>query len=294
MLLIFGSDSFVAKNIQADIKISKTECDLTNFEEIVSVLKKYKPDSIINCSAAHGSASLMSKNHSYYLDKNISMDSNVLKAANKLNISNVVLLSSVSAFPSIFDHDLDESDLYEGEVNQFNFGYNTSKRIAFDLCKSYQLDYNKNYKVLFLGNLYGKYGKFSKESNVLNAIIYQMYEAHLANKDLYLYGTGEDVRAFTFVEDLNKILVQFCINPNLKSCIFSSNEVASIKNLTEVVSKNLLFKGKVYFSGEDNGGQKRKVASSLYLLEQFPELMFTNLSAGIKMVTSWYVKSFGR
>jgi GDP-L-fucose synthase len=294
MLLIFGSDSFVAKNIQADIKISKTECDLTNFEEIVSVLKKYKPESIINCSAAHGSARLMSKNHSYYLDKNISMDSNLLKAANELNISNVVLLSSVSAFPSIFDHDLDESDLYEGEVNQFNFGYNTSKRIAFDLCKSYQLDYNKNYKVLFLGNLYGKYGKFSKESNVLNAIIYQMYEAHLANKDLYLYGTGDDARAFTFVEDLNKILVQFCINPNLKSCIFSSNEVASIKNLTEVVSKNMLFKGKVYFSGEDNSGQKRKVASSLYLLEQFPELMFTNLSAGIKIVTSWYVKSFGR
>jgi hypothetical protein len=54
----------------------------------------------------------------------------------------------------------------------------------------------------------------------------------------------------------------------------------------------MLFKGNVYFSGEDSGGQKRKVASSVYLLEQFPELLFTNLASGIKMVTSWYVKSY--
>ena len=291
MTLVFGGSSFVAKNLNYKNKISKSDCDLTKYDEIIDVLKYFKPNSVINCAAAHGSAKSMSSRHSYYLDYNLTIDSNLLKACHSLNIKNVVLLSSVSAFPNIKDRDFVETDLFNGEVNNYNFGYNTSKRISYELCKSYELDYGRNYKVLFLGNLYGKYGNFSQDSNVLNSIIYQVYRAKLDVKNISLYGTGEDQRAFTFVEDLNQLLEKFIEDKSIKSAIFSSNEVYTIKEIYTLVAQMLSFTGDLNFTGEITAGQKRKVASSAYIQGKVLGLRFTSLEMGLAKVIEWYVNS---
>lgn len=291
MNLLLGSGSFVAKNLISGIKISRENCDLTNYDQLVDVLKHFKPSSIINCAAAHGSAKLMSHNHSYFLEHNIIMDSNVLKASHSLGIENVVLLSSVSAFPNIENRDLVEGDLYMGDVNNYNQGYNTSKRLAHDLCKAYQLDYSRNYKVLFLGNLYGRYGKFAKDANVLNSIIYQMHQAKINKADLTLYGDGLDSRAFTFVEDLNNIIAPFTGNDSISSAIFSSHEVVTIKQLADLIAIKMEFNGEIIFTGEPTIGQRRKVASSNYLQNKIKSLSFTTLEVGLETVINWYINS---
>jgi len=291
MTLVFGGDSFVAKNLEYKNKISKIDCDLTKYDEIIDVLKYFKPKSVINCAAAHGSAKSMSSMHSNFLNSNVTIDSNLLKACHSLNIENVVLLSSVSAFPNIADRDVVETDLFSGEVNNYNFGYNTSKRISYDLCKSYELDFGRNYKVLFLGNLYGKYGNYSKDSNVLNSIIFQISEALLKDEDLTLYGTGNDQRAFTFVEDLNAILKIFLQDKNFKSAILSSSEVYTIKEVATLISQKIGYNRTVGFNGIITAGQKRKVASSKYLLSNLPNFKFTPLEDGLDTVIKWYKSS---
>ena len=291
MELVFGGDSFVARNLSAKNKLSKLECDLTSYEEVISVLKHFKPNSVINCAAAHGSATVMNSKHSYYLSHNLTIDSNLLKACHTLNIENVVLLSSVSAFPNVNGSDVNELDLYRGEVNNYNFGYNTAKRIAYELCKAYALDFDRNYKVLFLGNLYGKYGNYSKDSNVLSSIIFQISEAMIKNEDVTLYGTGEDQRAFTFVEDLNQILNTFVQDKNFKSAIFSSSEVYTVKEIATLVSRKMGYSGTVNFTGNTTVGQKRKVASSKYLLSNLPNFKFTPLEVGLDIVIKWYKSS---
>jgi len=289
--LLFGSDSFIAKNVSADIKISKSECDLLDITQVTAVLEKYNPTGVINCAADHGSAKAMSQNHIQYLEHNVLIDLNVARASNALGIENVVLMSSVSAFPNIQDRDLVELDLHKGEVNKYNYGYNTSKRLAYELCKTYELDLSRNYKVLFLGNLYGKFGKFAKDANVLNSIIYQMHLAKLKDLDLTLYGDGLDSRAFTFVEDLNQVLPKFMSDKSISSAIFSSNEVVTIKQLTSFIAHIMGFENKIIFTGEATSGQKRKVASSSYLQDKFPELAYTNLKDGLKLSIEWYLKS---
>jgi GDP-L-fucose synthase len=291
MLLLFGKESFVGRNLNANIKISRSDCDLENFDQVFEVIKRFKPNSIINCVAAHASSQSMSKSHSSYLTRNISIDSNILKAAHVLNVENVILLSSISAFPNILGRDLTERDLYQGEINPFNFGYNTSKRISYELSKSYQLDFNRNYKVLFLGNLYGKFARFALDANVLNSIVFQMFKAKIEKTDLVLYGTGADQRAFTYVEDLNKIITPFINDSNFESCVFSSNEVLDIKSLAYKISECMGFDGKVLFSGEDTGSQRRKVASSNYLLSKLGNFEFTSIDLGLKKVIDWYISS---
>ena len=291
MILVFGAGSFVARNIEFQNKLSRQDCDLTKYDEIIAVLKYHNPSSVISCAAAHGSSKLMSVNHSHYLDHNLIMDSNLLRACNTLNIENVVLLSSISAFPEVENRDVVESDLFNGAVNKFNFGYNTAKRFSYSLCKAYNLDYQRNYKVLFLGNLYGKFGNFSNDSNVLNSVIYNMFNAKKLRQNLNLYGTGEDQRAFTFVEDLNQILEPFINNTDLKSAIFSSDEVYSILEISKIVALKMNYKGEIIFTGEKSGSQIRKVSSSKYLKNNFSDLRFTSLDIGLDKVVNWYSNS---
>jgi len=291
MILLFGSNSFVGKNLKVDHKVSRQECDLTKYDQVLKALRRYKPSHVINCAAAHGSAKAMSTNNAEYMNTNIVIDSNILKAAHSLDIENIILMSSISAFPEIKGRDINENDLYVGEVNQYNFGYNSSKRISSDLCKSYVLDYKRNYRALFLGNLYGEHATFKVDSNMLNSIIFQIYSSKITGEKLTLYGTGEDQRAFTYVNDLNHFIPKFFAKKEIKSCIFSSTEVFSVREIVEKVSKVIDFKGRVQFSGEITNNQKRKVASVEYLSKSFPDFRFTSFDVGLEKTIAWFLKS---
>jgi hypothetical protein len=83
----------------------------------------------------------------------------------------------------------------------------------------------------------------------------------------------------------------FIDRKDIKSLIFSSNEVYTIKEISALVSKKLSFKGELNFTGESTAGQKRKVASSFYLQSEVPELKFTSLEIGLAKVIDWYVNS---
>jgi len=291
MILLFGSNSFVGKNLKVDHKVSRQEYDLTKYDQVLKALRRYKPSHVINCAAAHGSAKAMSTNNAEYMTTNIVIDSNILKAAHSLDIENIILMSSISAFPEIKGRDINENDLHVGQVNQYNFGYNSSKRISSDLCKSYVLDYKRNYRALFLGNLYGEHATFKVDSNMLNSIIFQIYSSKITGENLTLYGTGEDQRAFTYVNDLNQFIPKFFAKKEIKSYIFSSTEVFSVREIVEKVSKVIDFKGRVQFSGEITNNQKRKVASVDYLSKSFPDFRFTPFDVGLEKTIAWFLKS---
>jgi nucleoside-diphosphate-sugar epimerase len=118
-----------------------------------------------------------------------------------------------------------------------------------------------------------------------------MFKAKIEKSDLTLYGTGADQRAFTYVEDLNKIILPFINDINFESSIFSSNEVLDIKSLATKIAERMGYNGNVLFSGENSGGQKRKVASSNYLLSKLNDFEFTSIDLGLKKVIDWYISS---
>ncbi|NDH69549.1 MAG: hypothetical protein EBY22_16970, partial [Gammaproteobacteria bacterium] len=72
----------------------------------------------------------------------------------------------------------------------------------------------------------------------------------LTGENLTLYGTGEDQRAFTYVNDLNDFIPKFFAKREIKSCIFSSSEVFSVREIVEKVSQVIDFKGRVPTNGE--------------------------------------------
>ena len=291
---VIGGNSFIGKNLDADTKISRQDCDLSDFNQTKLALKKVKPDSIINCAAKHGSVKEMSSNHVGYLEENLKININILRAAHELNINNVLLLGSVSSFPFEKKSVVTEEDFYLGPVNEVNFGYNSAKRMIVDLTKSYQIDHNRNYKVAHLGNIYGPHMRFGENATLVGNLIFRIHQAQLHDTDLVLYGDGTDVRSITYVKDLQIVLQWFIQNLTLKKhIIVSSGFEISIKELALQIAQIMGFRRNIIFNGKGNLGQ-RKVAASGILSSHLPNLNFTSSTVGLNETVEWFKQEQGR
>lgn len=287
-LCVIGGNSFIGKNLKADIKLTRSDCDLLDFESTKQALKKAKPESIINCAAKHGSIKEMSHNQVEYLEENIKINMNILKAAHELDINNLLLLGSVSSFPFDNKEIITEKDFYLGPVNEVNFGYNSAKRFIVDMAKTYQMDHDRNFKVAHLGNIYGPYMKFSENATLVGNLIHKIFSAQVQNTDLVLYGDGTDVRALTYVKDLQKVLSWFLTDESFKNhIIVSSGYEANINELASLIAQYMGFRGKILFSGEGNLGQ-RKVAASEILTSHMQNLDFTSVEVGLTETVDWF------
>lgn len=293
-LCIIGGSGFIGKNLGADAKLSRKDCDLLNFESTKVALKKIKPDSIINCAAKHGSVKEMSSHHVSYLEENLRINMNILSAAHELDINNVLLLGSISSFPFENKNIITEDDFHLGPVNEINFGYNSVKRIIVDITKTYQIDFNRNYKVAHLGNIYGPNMRFSENATLVGNLIHKIHQAQIQRINLVLYGYGTDSRALTFVKDLQELLPWYLKNRSLKShIIISSGFEITIRDLASLIAQIMGFSGVIQFSGEGNLGQ-RKVAVSKNLSSLLPNFKFTSLEVGLTSTIEWFRAYQGR
>ena len=293
-LCVIGAESFIGKNLESDIKLSRSDCNLLDFESTKSALSKAKVDSIINCVAKHGSMNSMSTNHVGYLEENIRINMNILRAAHELDIDKVLLLGSVSSFPFDDKEIVTERDYYSGSVNEVNFGYNSSKRFVVDLAKSYQMDYKRRFKVVHLGNIYGPHMIFGNDATVVGNLIHRIHQAQITNSHVELYGDGTDVRSLTFVKDL-PIFFRWYMNQDslMSPIICSSGLEIDIKSLFFLIAENMNFRNKVFFTGNGNSG-KRKVAVSEIAKEVDIKQSFTPIVDGIFATVQWFLAQQGR
>ena len=290
-ILITGGNGFIGSNLKGDYKISRNDCDLTDYNKTHSIFKNYSPNTVIHTAAKHGSSIKMRSNFSEYLNNNIMTDINVIKICNDLDVENLLMMSTISSFRKDTKYPMTE-EYFEGDVNESFFGYNYSKKICVGLCKSYQLDYNKNYKSVFLGNVYGPNNKFNDNATVISNLIYKFVEANKKNTDVKLFGNGNNTRNFIYVDDLNYIFEKIILDKNIKTpIIISSPYETKIKDLVEIIVDEINFKGKVIYDTSINIGDDIKTTNIEKLTSVIEDFKFTNIETGLKKTIISYINN---
>lgn len=291
MKLVTGSAGFIGSNLSADIKIKRTDCDLTDYSSVIKIFKKYSPESVIHAAAKHGSAIEMVKDHSKYIENNILCDINIIKACKETGVKNLLMLSTITSFDQQHPQPFTEEAIY-GEVNEKIFGYAYSKKVCVGLCKAYQLDYDLNYKSIFLGNTYGPHGKFNKNGTVIHNLIYRFFEAIKNNEDVHLFGDGNTTRNYLYVEDLNPIIDRILFDNTIKDPIIVSNAIKiSIINLVKIIQEYLNFKNNVVFDNKVSIGDQLKIVDTSKLNKIIKNFKFTDIEDGIPKTIEWFLKN---
>jgi GDP-L-fucose synthase len=289
-LLLFGADGFIGSSLHADVRVSRRDLDLTDYQAVQTFLTRHKPTHIISAASKHGSFKEMQSGHHKYLRDNFMIDSNILEAASKCQVTNVSIISSISGLPESGEQS-SEKMISMGPVADSNFGYNFSKYAATQLVKSYQMDGFENFNCLLLGNVYGYNAKFSHNTNVVATLIKRMHEAMQLNKDLELYGNGLDARCFTHLDDIGNLIEKIVKSENklLQPIIVSESKAHTVRELADRISVSMNFKNRIKFLGIDQTSYTVKKIVNTHLMQVVGAYQFIDLAEGIDRTVKRYL-----
>ena len=175
-----------------------------------------------------------------------------------------------------------------------NEWYALAKISGVKACESIRKQFGKDYISLMPTNLYGYNDNFDLESShVLPAMIRKFHEAKENNHSpATLWGTGNPMREFLFVDDLASAVV-FALENELTEYLYNvgTGKDISIKTLALTIQKITGHKGKIIWDSSKPDGTPRKLMD-ISKMKSLGWKYHTELEEGIKKTYRWYLNNF--
>ena len=143
--------------------------------------------------------------------------------------------------------------------------------------------------------MYGPYDNFhQKDSHVIPALIRRVYEAKQNNMDsITVWGSGQPVRDFVFVEDVAEGLVKALqIYDSDEIINISSGEGVSIKDLITIITEIAEYSGEIVFDRSKPDGQAHKVFDVAKMRAVLDFECKTGLREGISKTYFWFCENY--
>ena len=156
---------------------------------------------------------------------------------------------------------------------------------------AYRVEDNfKNYSIIRPANIYGPYDNFDRKNSM---VVPSLIRRALETEDvLEVWGDGSAIRDFVFCEDVARGMLHAVNNKISLPMNIGSGTGISIKELVEVIVKNLPEDKKVKIKWDTSkpSGDKIRVMS----MERAKKSGFeckTNLEEGVKKTIHWYLNN---
>ncbi len=301
-ILLFGSQGMVGSSVvrilstNQNFEIIKSNRDKNNlfdFQSTQRLIEETNPDYIINAAARVGGIHANNENRFEFITENLKINMNILESCrNNANIK-IINLGSSCIYPLEAKNPLKEEYIMTGKLEPTNSPYAMAKLSAIEIGDAMRKQFGHTIINLMPTNLYGPCDNFSEtESHVIPGLIYRMHKAKmLKNKSFEIWGSGNPLREFLYVDDLSKA-IELIINKNITDPILNigSSEEISILELAKLVKKSVNFQGELTFDKQMPDGNPRKLLDSSKILSYGwkPEI---EIEEGIKNSYDWYLKN---
>lgn len=268
-------------------KTSK-ELDLRNQIEVNLFFEQHKPDAVIIAAARVGGIHANNKYGYDFLIDNLQIQNNLITASEKNNVEKVIFLGSSCIYPKMAPQPLKEEYLLTGSLEETNQWYAIAKIAGVKSIQALNKYKNKKYVSLMPTNLYGQNDNYDlNNSHVLPALIRKFHEAKINNhSEVVLWGSGEPLREFLYVDDLAEAILYSLVN-DLDSDLYNvgSGHEISIKELAIMIQQIIGHRGEIIWDKNKPNGTPRKIldSSKLMTIGWKPKV---GLFVGIKKVYS--------
>ena len=278
------------------------ELDLTSQVEVNIFFQKEQPDYVILAAAKVGGIFANNNYPADFIYQNLMIQSNVIHASFLSNVKRLLFLGSTCIYPKAVEQPMKEDALLTGLLEPTNEPYAIAKIAGIKLCESYNRQHGTDFRSVMPTNLYGSGDNFyDKNSHVIPALIKRFHEAKISNnKDVLVWGTGNVLREFLYVDDMasasifvlrvDKELYETNTKPMLSHINIGSAEEISIRKLAELIKSIVGFEGKIVFDTSKPDGPPRKFIDSSRIsgLGWNPK---TDLFEGITKTYDWLKKN---
>lgn len=264
--------------------------DLTNQQQTFEWLQENKPEIVIMAAAKVGGIGANNADQAGFIYDNIAMAQNVIHGAYLAGVEKLIYLGSSCMYPKEAVQPLCEESLLTGAFEPTNEGYALAKIIGTKLCAYYRSQYGCNFITAIPCNLYGPHDHFNQDkSHVIPALILKIMQAKKGqDKEVILWGTGEPLREFLYVDDLAKgIRTLLKSYSDVLPVNIGSGEEISIKDLAYIISDIIGYNGQINFDESYPNGMMRKVINSSKI-NKLGWRAETTLKAGLQRTYDWF------
>lgn len=287
-VVVTGGTGLVGTYLQKyidGIYLNSSHYDLTSEEHVIELYRDYEPDVVIHLAAKVGGIMDNIEYPFEYYEKNLLMNTYMVKYARQAGVKKFVGVLSSCIFPDVVDHyPMVEEDMHKDLPNANNFGYGYAKRVMgchIDIARKQGL----NFSYISPSNLYGEFehGDVSRK-HFVGALLEKIHTAKINGDDhITLFGDGTPLRQFTFAKDVAEILdmvvkhdVKENMNvstPNNMTIDFMAREALEALDVRNI---------RIIYDTSKPNGQYRKDIDITKFKNIFPNYEFTSYVEGIK------------
>ena len=296
---------FLQKNSYDNLLLpNRKDLDLLDTIEVKNWFQKNKPEVVILAAAKVGGIEANKNYPGDFILENIKIQTNIIENSWKSGVKRFLFLGSSCIYPKLAKQPLKEEYLLTGQLEPTNEPYAIAKIAGIKLCSALKKQYGFDAISLMPTNLYGPGDNYNlKSSHVMPALIRKFYEAKLKNKsEVICWGSGTPKREFLYVDDLAEAAIFILENissesvPNNKFSLNLDSLInvgtgfdISIKNLAEIIAKELNYKGNIRWETNKPDGTPRKLLD-VSQLKNLGWQAKTSLEKGIKLTIDNFEK----
>ncbi len=315
LIYVAGHNGMVGKAITRFLKNNsyknlllpnRKDLDLLNTIEVENWFYEKKPEVVILAAAKVGGIEANNNYPADFILENIKIQTNIIENSWKRGVKKFLFLGSSCIYPKLAPQPLKEEYLLTGQLEPTNEPYAIAKIAGIKLCSALKKQYGFDAISLMPTNLYGPGDNYNlKNSHVMPALIRKFYDAKLNKKsEVICWGTGAPKREFLYVDDLAEAAIFILENissesvPNNKFSLNLDSLInvgtgldISIKNLAEMIAKELNYKGNIRWETNKPDGTPRKLLD-VSQLKNLGWQAKTSLEKGINLTIKNFEKEF--
>ena len=284
---------FESRGQQNIIVRSKQGLDLRDSDAVREFFSSTRPEAVVMAAAKVGGIQANNNFPVEFLLENLRIQNNVIAASFEAGVKKLLFLGSSCIYPRLAPQPIREDSLLSGPLEPTNKPYAIAKIAGIELCQAYSREYGVNFISAMPTNLYGPGDNFDLDSShVLPALIRKAHEAKINNQPAFtVWGSGSPRREFLYVDDLADALAFLLENYDSPEVINvgCGNDV-TIRELAEIVSEVVGFKGELIFDPTKPDGTPRKLLDTSRL-EKLGWTPRVSLRDGIEQTYQWYLRS---
>jgi len=273
----------------------RTDYDLTCLKQVRNLFETELPEYVFLAAAKVGGILANSTFPVEFLEQNLLIQINVMRAAHDTNVKKLLFLGSSCIYPRLAKQPIQEEALMTGPLEETNRSYALAKIAGIQGVQAYREQYNKNFIAAMPTNLYGPGDNFDLESShVLPAMLHRFYLAVEAGQQpVTLWGSGSPYREFLHVDDLADACLFLMENysDSLPLNVGTGSDI-TIRELAELIQRIAGHTGEIVWDDSKPDGTPRKHLD-VSRLTSLGWKASISLEDGIKMAWVAFLKSRG-
>ncbi len=259
-------------------------CNLLNDEEASAIFRDM--DIVFLAAAKVRGAKAMRDDPSGLILYNLNLHTKLLHLASVAKVEKCSLVSSSYVYPHTGKPNVEEEG-FQGDPPAVGFGLGWVCRYLETLCKHLQMTGQTKFAIIRPTAYYGPHDLFdAEESHVIPALI---AKAVRRMDPFEVWGNGEDVRCFTYIEDVTDGLLQvvekYAVAEGINICTAQSH---TVRDVLPILFRHLGFQPRVVFDPSKPSMMPYKVSNPAKAKKILGWEAKVSLEEGLKKTMDWH------